>query len=155
MEKQLDKSCQASVINKSTSPNIVGSFRIKNHHYLVIHLEDIKEKLENFTNVSLNYFTFFEQNQGVEVGHFEAHGQHFAIVEADNQQSNTESNIADILTDRELQVVKLVAHGHPNKQIASKLKISEWTVSTHIRRVFAKLGVDSRAAMVYQCAFLL
>ena len=59
------------------------------------------------------------------------------------------------LTERELQVVKLVAHGHPNKQIARKLQISEWTVSTHIRRVFAKLGVDSRAAMVYQCAFLL
>ncbi|MGK7915754.1 MAG: response regulator transcription factor [Prochloraceae cyanobacterium] len=153
METQLDKLCQASVIDESNSPNIVGSFRIRNHHYLVIHLEEIKEKLAKFTNVSLNYFPFFEQ--GVEVGHFEAHGQHFAIVAADNQQSDTKGNIAEILTDRELQVVKLVAHGHPNKQIASKLKISEWTVSTHIRRVFAKLGVDSRAAMVYQCAFLL
>ncbi len=153
MEKQLDKSCQALVIDKSNSPNIVGSFRIRNHHYLVIHLEDIKEKLEKFKNASLNYFPFFDQ--GVEVGHFEAHGQRFAIVQADDEQSDTKSNIADILTERELQVVKLVAHGHPNKQIASKLKISEWTVSTHIRRVFAKLGVDSRAAMVYQCAFLL
>ena len=153
MEIQLDKSCQASVIDESKSPNIVGSFRIRNHHYLVIHLEDIKEKLEKFTSVSLNYFSFFDQ--GLEVGHFEAHGQLFAIVEADNKLSDTKSNLAEILTDRELQVVKLVAHGHPNKQIASKLKISEWTVSTHIRRVFAKLGVDSRAAMVYQCAFLL
>ncbi len=153
MEEQLDKSCQVLAIDKSTSPNIVGSFRVKNHHYLVIYLEEIKGKLAKFTNVSLNYFPFF--NRGIEVGHFEAHGQRFAIVEADDEQSDTKRNIAEILTERELQVVKLVAHGHPNKQIARKLHISEWTVSTHIRRVFAKLGVDSRAAMVYQCAFLL
>ena len=153
MEEQLDKSCQVLEIDESTSPNVIGSFHIRNHHYLVIQLAGIKEKLEKFRNVSFNYSPFFDQ--GAEVGHFEAHGQRFAIVEADDEQSDTKSNIADILTERELQVVKLVAHGHPNKQIARKLHISEWTVSTHIRRVFAKLGVDSRAAMVYQCAFLL
>jgi hypothetical protein len=42
-----------------------------------------------------------------------------------------------------------------NKQIAHQLHISEWTVATHLRRIFAKLGVDTRAAMVYRCAFLI
>jgi hypothetical protein len=32
---------------------------------------------------------------------------------------------------------------------------SEWTVATHIRRIFAKLHVDSRAAMVFRCAPLI
>ena len=55
------------------------------------------------------------------------------------------------LSRRELQIVVLVAEGCVNKQIADHLKISEWTVSTHLRRIFAKLCVDSRAAMVYRC----
>lgn len=59
------------------------------------------------------------------------------------------------LTRRELQIVVLVAEGCVNKQIADRLKISEWTVSTHLRRIFAKLCVDSRAAMVYRCSGLI
>jgi DNA-binding CsgD family transcriptional regulator len=54
-----------------------------------------------------------------------------------------------------LQIAAFVAAGHPNKQIASRLHISEWTVSTHLRRIFMKLGVDSRAAMVYRCSNVL
>jgi DNA-binding CsgD family transcriptional regulator len=57
----------------------------------------------------------------------------------------------EILTPRELQIVALVAEGKVNKQIADVLRISEWTVSTHLRRIFVKLGVDTRAAMVSRC----
>jgi hypothetical protein len=46
----------------------------------------------------------------------------------------------------------LVATGHATKNIAYELSISEWTVGTHMRRIFAKLNVDNRAAMVYLCA---
>lgn len=53
-----------------------------------------------------------------------------------------------VLTAREIQIVQLVASGMVNKQIAGTLQISEWTVSTHLRRIFSKLGVDTRAAMV-------
>lgn len=52
------------------------------------------------------------------------------------------------LSPREKEVVRLVAKGHPNKVIADVLEISPWTVSTHLRRVFSKLGVSSRAEMV-------
>ena len=52
------------------------------------------------------------------------------------------------LSPREKEIVRLVAKGHPNKVIARVLDISPWTVSTHLRRVFAKLGVSSRAEMV-------
>jgi DNA-binding CsgD family transcriptional regulator len=62
---------------------------------------------------------------------------------------------AELLTARELQIVALVAEGRVNKQIADDLRISEWTVSTHLRRIFAKLGVDTRAAMVSRCLQLL
>ena len=49
---------------------------------------------------------------------------------------------------RELEIARMVALGHPNKVIADVLSISTWTVCTHLRRMFAKMGVGSRAAMV-------
>jgi DNA-binding CsgD family transcriptional regulator len=44
----------------------------------------------------------------------------------------------------------MVAQGRPNKAIAEQLAISPWTVNTHIRRIFDKLGVNTRAEMVAQ-----
>jgi two-component system, NarL family, nitrate/nitrite response regulator NarL len=52
------------------------------------------------------------------------------------------------LSPRELEIVRMVAKGLPNKTIASVLQISAWTVSSHLRRVFGKLGVASRTEMI-------
>jgi DNA-binding CsgD family transcriptional regulator len=52
------------------------------------------------------------------------------------------------LSPREYQIARMVGLGHTNKTIAEGLGISLWTVSTHLRRIFAKLGVSTRAAMV-------
>jgi two-component system, NarL family, nitrate/nitrite response regulator NarL len=52
------------------------------------------------------------------------------------------------LSPRELAIARLIAKGMPNKCIGDVLEISPWTVSTHLRRIFVKLGVTSRAAMV-------
>jgi DNA-binding CsgD family transcriptional regulator len=64
--------------------------------------------------------------------------------------ARTHSSSADELrlSPREREVARMIAKGYPNKIIASVLDISVWTVSTHLRRIFAKLGVTSRAAMV-------
>ena len=52
------------------------------------------------------------------------------------------------LSPREKEIVRMIAQGHPNKVIAQVLGISTYTVCTHLRRVFAKVGVGSRAAMI-------
>lgn len=52
------------------------------------------------------------------------------------------------LSPREAEVARMVAQGYPNKTIAAVLEISSFTVSSYLRRIFAKLGVNSRAAMV-------
>jgi DNA-binding CsgD family transcriptional regulator len=52
------------------------------------------------------------------------------------------------LSPRELEIARMVAQGHQNKIIANILNISTWTVCAHVRRIFAKLSVSSRAAMV-------
>jgi|GEM_PF-3559324 len=54
----------------------------------------------------------------------------------------------DCLSAREREIVRLVAKGHPNKVVGAILDISPWTVASYLRRVFSKLGVSSRTAMV-------
>jgi DNA-binding NarL/FixJ family response regulator len=50
-------------------------------------------------------------------------------------------DFASELTGREREIAVLVARGYSVSDIAHKLKISEWTVATHLRRIFNKLGV--------------
>ncbi|MDQ0946926.1 DNA-binding NarL/FixJ family response regulator [Streptomyces phaeochromogenes] len=54
------------------------------------------------------------------------------------------------LTQREREVVRLMADGHSNRSIADSLYLSEATVKTHLVRIYRKLGVDNRAAAVSQ-----
>ncbi|KAF0846669.1 LuxR C-terminal-related transcriptional regulator [Nocardia caishijiensis] len=54
----------------------------------------------------------------------------------------------EVLTRREVQIVRLLAEGDSNARIARKLTISEGTVKTHITRVLRKLGAANRAEAV-------
>jgi DNA-binding NarL/FixJ family response regulator len=57
-----------------------------------------------------------------------------------------------LLSPREHEIARLVSCGHVNKTIARVLEISVFTVDTYIRRLFAKLNVTTRAAMVAKLA---
>jgi ATP/maltotriose-dependent transcriptional regulator MalT len=52
------------------------------------------------------------------------------------------------LSQRELDVLGLIAQGASNRDAAGRLFISEATVKTHVLHIFAKLGVNDRAAAV-------
>jgi DNA-binding NarL/FixJ family response regulator len=52
------------------------------------------------------------------------------------------------LSNRELDVLALVARGSPNRDIAARLFISQATVKTHLLHIYAKFGVNDRAAAV-------
>ena len=59
-----------------------------------------------------------------------------------------EGERGDELSGRELEVLRLLVAGASNKAVAAQLGLSENTVKTHISRIFAKLGVQSRAEAV-------
>jgi DNA-binding NarL/FixJ family response regulator len=52
------------------------------------------------------------------------------------------------LSQRELEILELVASGTTNREAAARLHISEATVKTHLLHIYAKLGVNDRAAAV-------
>ena len=54
------------------------------------------------------------------------------------------------LTSRELQIAELVAQGHTSAKIGTELWITENSVKQALKRMFRKLNVSSRAAMVAQ-----
>lgn len=62
-----------------------------------------------------------------------------------------------VLSEREVQVVRLVAQGRSNQEIADELFLSVETVRTYLRRMFAKLDVNDRthlAVLAYEAGLL-
>jgi DNA-binding NarL/FixJ family response regulator len=57
---------------------------------------------------------------------------------------------SDLLSEREVEVLQLMARGSANKQIAAALSISESTVKTHVANIFQKLDVNHRTEAVTQ-----
>lgn len=137
-------------IEYSEDFSIIDKFHINDDCFLIVFLKDDSEiNKENFLHFSSDNLEYSK------VGEIEVNGNCYAIVKTKSSVDNVELNLTTLLTERELQIAAFVALGWSNKQVARKLSISEWTVGTHLRRIFIKLGVDSRAAMTYRCASLI
>lgn len=57
---------------------------------------------------------------------------------------------ADVLSEREIEVLKLIAKGNANKEIAAELNITDSTVKTHVSSIFQKLNARDRTDAVMQ-----
>jgi len=64
------------------------------------------------------------------------------------KQAHQRDNISDLLTSREIQVLRLIENGYQNAEIAQRLSVSPYTVKNHVRHIFDKLGVRSRIAAI-------
>ena len=79
-------------------------------------------------------------------GVFEELGAAPSLAALDALRGRSDSGAAHGLTSRELEVLRLVAKGKSNRDIATALVISEHTVARHVQNIFTKLGVPSRTA---------
>lgn len=70
------------------------------------------------------------------------------IVRNENQIVEKKEPILDSLTDREKEVIAEVAHGLSNKEIADKLNLSFYTITTYRKNISAKLNIHSTAGLV-------
>ncbi len=73
---------------------------------------------------------------------------------AGHAMDRAEAGISGVLTKREREILGRISEGMPNKQIARRLQISPETVKSHIKRVFLKLAVGTRAEAVSQAKSL-
>lgn len=64
------------------------------------------------------------------------------------------SSIGDGLSDRETEILRWVAEGKTNKQIASRINVTERTVNFHLNNAMAKLGVPNRTAAAVSALIL-
>ncbi|MBD2605564.1 helix-turn-helix transcriptional regulator [Scytonema hofmannii FACHB-248] len=112
-------------------------------------------KLPQTTNMMLNEVIFESDVDGVHyylvrcskeksISHLQFASQENPSFDGDADRFEEKIN----LSPREIAIAKLVAQGLSNKCIAIRLQISPWTVATHLRRIFVKLGVTSRTAMI-------
>lgn len=70
------------------------------------------------------------------------------VLSYQQKQPILENNVENPLTEREFEVLQMVAEGARNKEIAFKLGITERTVKAHLSHIYQQLNVDSRAAAV-------
>jgi DNA-binding CsgD family transcriptional regulator len=75
-------------------------------------------------------------------GRLRDHGVRRRIVARERAETGWEA-----MTDSELAVARLVAQGLTNREVAEQLFVSPHTVSSHLRSIFAKLGINSRLAL--------
>ena len=68
---------------------------------------------------------------------------HQAYLDAEQHRRDTPQ-----LTPRQRELLRLVAAGHTNTQIARRLGLSEGTVRTHLKNIYTRLNVSSRTAAV-------
>ena len=72
----------------------------------------------------------------------------FVVAHADRTENSDELARRETLTHRELDVVRLLAEGLPNKAIAARLGISDQTVKFHVAAIGGKLGARNRTDAV-------
>lgn len=70
------------------------------------------------------------------------------------QKGRRAAKAASALTRREREILELIAEGLTTRQMASRLKVSERTVETHIANLYGKLDVNSRVQAIHRAAGL-
>jgi DNA-binding CsgD family transcriptional regulator len=124
-----------------------ASFTIEGHHFVAIPQREWSASRRRNNGSGGN-------GNGTQqpAGFVQLDGVRHVLVERDHVtgEAAAATPVSSMLTSRELQIAYSVADGKCDKVIAYDLGISEYTVREHMRRIFHKLKVSKRAALVAQ-----
>ncbi|NDJ61705.1 MAG: response regulator transcription factor, partial [Chloroflexi bacterium] len=95
------------------------------------------------------YRSAWERGASADLGAALAHvGQHLNDQHSAAAPESEAQTLVDPLSDRELEVLRLLAQGMSNRDIAARLFLSVGTVKVHARNIYGKLGVSNRTEAV-------
>lgn len=101
----------------------------------IIIMNDPKEDVHDFHNIIYaNKYTNYQDLLQILIGESQT----------EKRISTSEPKDDYKLTKREMKIIKEITRGHSNKDIASKLSITERTVKAHLTNIFSKLGLKNR-----------
>lgn len=111
--------------------------------------EAIKSGAHGYLLKDLNAYEFLEMLEGLQRGEA-AISRRTArrLMEGFAASSRQRHKLIEDLTQREVQLLQLVAEGHSNRALAQKLSISENTVKYHLKKILQKLGAQNRTEAV-------
>jgi LuxR family maltose regulon positive regulatory protein len=75
-------------------------------------------------------------------------GQILAVIRQETEQKVASEEVMEPLSEREVEVLRLVAAGLSNREIADKLYLSPGTIKTHVHNICGKLGANNRTQAV-------
>ncbi len=107
------------------------------------------------TGISSHLLKDCDEEEIIEAIYKTASGEKFmcgkitsAIVEDNTSINRSESCAGLNISEREMEIIKLIAEGYSNKEVADKLFLSTHTVTTHRKNIMNKLGVNNTAGLV-------
>jgi LuxR family transcriptional regulator, maltose regulon positive regulatory protein len=107
---------------------------------------EFRQALSLVASAGIRHMTF---DAGPEISALLADLKEFAdSTDAQEVVGRSSKTIADTLSPREIAILDLIGQGRSNKEIARQLGISPETVKTHVKNMFSKLEVDTRAQAV-------
>jgi two-component system nitrate/nitrite response regulator NarL len=117
------------------------------------HSEDLVSAIESgaygYLLKSLDSQSFIASMRGLEEGKAPISGEMTSQLLAHIAQQAKSSSLLDearpVLSEREIEIMKLIARGLKNKSIAEELQISENTVKYHLKHILQKLNLKNRA----------
>jgi LuxR family maltose regulon positive regulatory protein len=125
----------------------------RNHENAIYFLEDALKLakpegfMRIFVDLGVDLIPYLQEaaRSGIEPGHV---GQILDALQNESADKPQNNGLVEPLSERELQVLRLVVAGLSNRQIADDLVISLGTAKTHIHNIYGKLDVSSRAQAI-------
>jgi predicted ATPase/DNA-binding CsgD family transcriptional regulator len=139
----------SGVGDPARAASLLGAANTVRERYLLPLPPPRRPTIERTTSALRGKLTAEQFRAAWQAGQSMAHGDAVALALAPDVSVSPAPAVpaAGELSARELQVVRLLADGRTNQEIAATLGISHYTVANHVRNIMNKLGLDSRTAV--------